>query len=242
MIKIVRFVKRRKDLTQEQFKAYWLNKHSKLEKIVVEKTPVKRIIASFVTGEMIGGEEPPFDGMVELYYNSVEDMRAAFAGDIPAMMRKDEENFVDLSEKPVRVVTEEYVMSERTGEKQLKVKVPIKIARFVKRRKDLTQEQFKAYWLNEHSKLEKIVVEKTPVKRIVASFVTGEMIGGEEPPFDGMVELYYNSVEDMRAAFAGNIPAMMRKDEENFVDLSEKPVRVVTEEYVMSERKGEKLT
>ena len=113
MIKIVRFVKRRKDLTREQFKAYWLNEHSKLEKIVVEKTPVKRIVASFVTGEMIGGEEPPFDGMVELYYNSVEDMRAAFAGDIPAMMRKDEENFVDLSEKPVRVVTEEYVPAER---------------------------------------------------------------------------------------------------------------------------------
>ena len=76
------------------------------------------------------------------------------------------------------------------------------------------------------------------MKKIVASFATGDMIGGEAPPFDGMVELYYDTIEDMRAAFAGDIPAMMRKDEENFVDLSEKPVRLVTEEYLPTERKS----
>lgn len=92
--------------------------------------------------------------------------------------------------------------------------------------------------MNEHSKLEKIVMEKTPVKKIVASFATGEMIGGKEPAFDGMVELYYDILEDMKAAFAGDISAMMRADEKNFVDLSEDAVRVVTEEYVMSERKS----
>jgi hypothetical protein len=61
MIKVVRFVKRRKDLTREEFKAYWLNKHSQLEKMVMEKTPMRKIVASFATGELIGGKEPPFD-------------------------------------------------------------------------------------------------------------------------------------------------------------------------------------
>ena len=113
MVKVVRFVKRRKDMTREQFKAYWFNEHSKLEKMVAEKTPVRKIIASFATGEMIGGKEPPFDGMVELYFNSVEDMRAMFQSEVPGIMLKDEENFVDRSEEPVRVVTEEYLMSEK---------------------------------------------------------------------------------------------------------------------------------
>ncbi len=113
MIKLIRFVKRRKDLTRQQFKDYWLNEHSKLEKVVMEKTPTRKIVASFATGEMIGGKEAPFDGMVELYYDSLEDMKASFGGEIPAMMRKDEQNFVDLSEDPIRVVTEEYIMSER---------------------------------------------------------------------------------------------------------------------------------
>jgi hypothetical protein len=53
-----------------------------------------------------------------------------------------------------------------------------------------------------------------------------------------MFELYYDTVEDMRAAFAGDIPAMIRKEEENFVDLSEKPVQVVTEEYLPTEKKS----
>ena len=37
MIKIVGLVKRRPDLTREQFKDYWLKNHSKLEKESAEK-------------------------------------------------------------------------------------------------------------------------------------------------------------------------------------------------------------
>ena len=48
--------------------------------------------------------------VAELYFDSLEDMRAMFASDIPAMMRKDEENFVDMTVEPIRVVTEEYVI------------------------------------------------------------------------------------------------------------------------------------
>lgn len=115
MIKVVRFVKRRKDMTLEEFKEYWLNKHSQLEKMVMEKTRMRKIVATFATGQMMGGKEPPFDGMVELYFDSIEDMRALFASEIPGIMLKDEENFVDLSEPPVRMVTEEYIMGERTS-------------------------------------------------------------------------------------------------------------------------------
>ena len=113
MIKLVRFVTKRKDLTQEEFKDYWLNEHSKLEDMVLEKTPMRNIVASFATGEMIGGEELPFDGMAELYFDSIEDMKAVFASEIPGIMLKDEENFVDKSVEPIRIVTEEYVIGEK---------------------------------------------------------------------------------------------------------------------------------
>ena len=112
MIKVVRFVKKRDDITREQFKEYWLTRHAQLEQIVLEKSPVRKIVASFATGELISGALP-FDGFAELYFDSLEDMRAMFASDIPAMMRKDEENFVDMTVEPVRVVTEEYVIGEK---------------------------------------------------------------------------------------------------------------------------------
>lgn len=112
-IKLIRFVRKRKDLTREQFKEYWLTKHAQLEKMVVEQTPMRKILASFATGELIGGTELPFDGIAELYFDSVEDMRATMASHIPAMMRKDEENFVDMSAEVIRVVTEEYLIAEK---------------------------------------------------------------------------------------------------------------------------------
>ncbi len=48
VVKAVIFIKRRKDLTREQFKEYWLTKHIKLEQENVEKNPVRKIVASFV--------------------------------------------------------------------------------------------------------------------------------------------------------------------------------------------------
>ena len=55
-----------------------------------------------------------------------------------------------------------------------------------------------------------------------------------ESPFDGMVELYWASVEDMKAQFAGPQRSIMREDEKNFIDLTEEQEFVVMEEYVMA--------
>ena len=115
MIKTVRFVKKRKDMSREEFKNYWLTKHAQLERMVVEKTPVQKIIVSFATGEMRGGGEPPFDGMVEIYFDSIEDWKLFYESEIhkSGIMRKDEENFVDMDDVPVRAMTEEYVIAEK---------------------------------------------------------------------------------------------------------------------------------
>ncbi|OGQ79232.1 MAG: hypothetical protein A3G40_01660 [Deltaproteobacteria bacterium RIFCSPLOWO2_12_FULL_57_22] len=116
MMKIVRFVRKRRDMTTDEFKKYWLTKHSELEKMVVQKTPVRKITASFATGELKGGKELPFDGLAEIYFDSVEDMKVFYESEIhkTGVMRKDEENFVDMAADPIRVVTEEYVVAEKT--------------------------------------------------------------------------------------------------------------------------------
>jgi uncharacterized protein (TIGR02118 family) len=111
MVKVVGFIRKREDLTFQQFKEYWLNKHSKLEKESLEQNPVKRIVASFVTEELIG--KGPFDGMVELYFSSMEDFREQWSGSQDAVMKEDERNFCD-PEYRVFVLTEEYIMAEKT--------------------------------------------------------------------------------------------------------------------------------
>jgi len=111
MIKVVGFVKKRKDLTLQQFKEYWINNHNKLEKDSAERNPVRKIVASFVTEDAL--EEAPFHGMVELYFASMEDMKEQMSGPQGPIMIEDEKNFCDPDYR-VFVVTEEYIMAVKT--------------------------------------------------------------------------------------------------------------------------------
>lgn len=171
--------------------------------------PARKVI-SLATGEVaLGGTTPPFDGMAALYYPTLEAARAAL-GDAGARW-------------PDAVVCDEYLMSQKP-----RPDTRLKIIRTVARRRDLTHAQFKDYWLKNHAKLEDRVIAESPVQKIVATFAVPEP--GKEAAFDGMVELYFASLADIRAMFAGPIPAMMRKDEENFVQMDAPAVRLVAEE------------
>jgi len=110
MIKVIGFVRKREDLTVQQFRDYWLNEHIKLERASLENNPVRKIVASFVTEELIG--KTPFDGMVELYFDSLEDMKKQWSGEQDAIMQEDEKNFCDPDYR-VFALTDEYVIAER---------------------------------------------------------------------------------------------------------------------------------
>jgi len=236
MHKIIRMVKRRKDMTLAQFKDYWLTTHAELHRKSLDMAPVQKVVASFSTGEVaLGGVEPQFDAMTAVYFNSLEDLRAAKAGPMGKMMLEDEKNFVDHA--PISIVAEEFIMSQKPGaDKLLKKAGQLKIIRTVYRRRDLSFQQFKDYWLNNHSKLEDRVVKESPTQYIVATFAVTEP--GKEPDMDGMVELYYQSQDDIRAMFASKIPQMMRDDEQNFVQMDAPAIRAVTEEHVIVEAAG----
>ena len=236
-VKIIRLVKRRADLTLAQFKDYWLTQHALHEQRAIATTPLQKVVASIATGEVaLGGTEPPFDGMVALYFGSLEDARAAMSGPGTAAMREDAKNFVDPRSSP-QIFADEYLVSEKEGAPgAMRRSGQLKTVRTISRRRDLTHSQFKDYWLDQHSRLERQVIETTSMQRVVASFALPE--NSVVPEFDGLAELYFAKVEDIRAMFAGPVPAMMRKDEENFVQMNAPAVRLVAEEYVIGDKTG----
>jgi len=200
ILKVVRMVERAPGESAAQLR----------ERLVAEAAPAggPRRVLSLATGEVaLGGQAPPFDAMVAEYHGSLAEARAA-AG-----------RFRDR----VVEVCDEHLMSQKP-----QPQLAIKVIRTVYRRRDLTHARFKDYWLKNHSKLEDRVIAESPVQRIVATFAVPD--SGREPSFDGMVELYFANVADIRAMFAGPIPAMMRKDEENFVQMDAPAVRMVAEE------------
>ena len=235
MIKIVRLVKRRKDLTLAQFKDYWLTRHAEHEKRAIASTPLLKVVASIATGEVaLGAAVAPFDGMVAMYFESFEAARATYSGPATAAMREDARNFVAFDEPQPQIFADEFLIAEKPGAASSAGKPGrLKVIRTVYRRRDLGQAAFKQYWLARHAKLEEQVIATTPMRRIVATFALPESAA---PEFDGMAELYFDRLEDIRATFAGPVPAMMRKDEENFVQMDAPAVRLVAEEYLIGEK------
>ncbi len=168
----------------------------------------KQAVVTLATGEIaLGGAESPFDGMSATYFPTAQAALAAaaqFSGDVV-------------------LPCDEHAMGQKPN-----AQCKIKIVRTVYKRRDLTHQQFKDYWLKNHSKLEDRVIAESPVQRIIATFALPEP--GKNPAFDGMVELYFASADDIRAMFAGPVPAMMRKDEENFVQMDAPAIRAVCQE------------
>ena len=205
--KVVRMAKRGDKLPLE-FKQEWVELHSQL------KRSSDRVVVGMATGEA-----PPFDGMAAMYYSSADKARATL-GDNP---------------KRQEILCEEFVAGESLeAAKTLKSKEQIKVVRTIIRHKDLSLAQFKDYWLKNYVKLEKRLTIETPVQRIVASFALPPEPGGNEPAFDGMEEIYVASAEDLNAMLASPIPALMRKEEESFVQLDAPlAVRVMVEETVL---------
>ena len=106
-LKVVRLVNRRPGTDVAHFRQHWLSHHRDLEREIVETTPVLRIATTFPSLAGRVRERTSHDGMVEIYFATRRDLVELFAGPIPAMMRRDEERFVDLEAPVLRVLAEE---------------------------------------------------------------------------------------------------------------------------------------
>ena len=228
MYKIVRGLKRNPALSLEQIKARWL---AEARKAKLGESPIRKLTLSFSTGEVaLGGTQPPFDVMVVAYFDRLDQVPGILSG-AGARELQPGGSLVDSSQPGTEIIAEETLMAAREGEEGvLNPAGQLKVVRTVFKRHDLTNAQFKDYWLRNHSRLKGNAIGSPGVKRIVATFA----IPCEMPPaIDGMVELYFDSIEHIRKMFSGAVPGVMRKDEENFVQMDAPAVRVVAEEYVI---------
>ena len=206
--KVIRFAKRGDKLPAE-FRQDWLERHREL------KRAAKKVVAGISTTHI---KEPPYDGMAAIYYSSATQARAAL-GDDPSK---------------VEVACDEHLMAQQgDADRQIKPSGQLKLVRTYIRRKDLTLAKFKDYWLKNYVNLHKRLISESPVVRSVASFALPPEAGGNEPSFDGMIELYVSSAEDLPKVIAAPVLVQMRKDEENFVQLDVPSVALVAEEYVL---------
>jgi len=120
MIKFVYVVRRRPDISQEDFRRYWLENHGPLVRQQAQALRAKRYIQSHTLdipfnqmAQQIRGTKPAYDGLTELWWDSIEDLVAASqtpeGQQANLTLAQDEAKFCDLSECSV-FFTEEYTI------------------------------------------------------------------------------------------------------------------------------------
>ncbi|MGF1598027.1 MAG: EthD domain-containing protein [Acidimicrobiales bacterium] len=117
----------------------------------------------------------------------------------------------------------------------------IKLTFCLRRRSDLSPEEFTRYWRDEHGPLVAARAEVLGIRRYQQVHTLDEpelhdalqrRNGGAPPPFDGIAEVWVDDVETFRS---GTSPASRQaarellEDERRFIDLARSPMWLGTE-------------
>jgi uncharacterized protein (TIGR02118 family) len=118
MIKLVYCIRKRSDISTEDFYKYWLNNHAPLVKKLASAINAVRYVQSHTTAPELNqsfienrGLKKPYDGITEVWWNSLEDMMAGYetkeGQEAGLALAEDEAKFIDFAGSSV-FMTEEH--------------------------------------------------------------------------------------------------------------------------------------
>ena len=117
MIKFVMCMTRHPDMSREEFKDYWMNKHGPFFMKNAAAMRAKKYVQSVTLDTPLNeglrssrGMLPEYDGVAEVWFESeeelIEGMSSAEGQKLGAALLEDEGNFVDHSRSSAFIVTE----------------------------------------------------------------------------------------------------------------------------------------
>ena len=122
MIKLVFSLRRRPDLTRDEFQAYWRDRHAPLVARHADMLRIRRYVQTHARASEVaaaqsaarGSEADVYDGQAELWWDSLDDIVAAVstpAGQQAALeLLEDERRFIDLERSPLWIGEEHLVV------------------------------------------------------------------------------------------------------------------------------------
>ena len=125
MIKLVFTIRRREGMTRAEFQRYWREQHAPLVRRHAETLRIRRYVQTHaresdldaVIAEQRGSEPSFYDGVAELWWDSLEDLAEAAASDAgqaaSAELVEDEARFIDLPKSPIWLGEENVVIGAR---------------------------------------------------------------------------------------------------------------------------------
>jgi uncharacterized protein (TIGR02118 family) len=113
LIKLVFTLRRREGMTREEFQRYWREQHAPLVKRHADTLRIRRYVQTHTRDtdldELLasprGSEPSMYDGVAELWWDSLEDLVAAYSTEAgraaAAELLEDEQRFIDLPRSPL---------------------------------------------------------------------------------------------------------------------------------------------
>ena len=122
MIKLVFCLRKRDDLTREEFQTYWRERHAPLVQSYAEVLGIRRYVQVHSIDDAISlavagarNSPEPFDGVAELWFDSLDALGVAGSSDAGRAagqaLLEDERRFIDLERSPL-LLADEHVIVE----------------------------------------------------------------------------------------------------------------------------------
>jgi uncharacterized protein (TIGR02118 family) len=121
VIKLVFVIRRREGMAPEEFHRYWLEEHGPLARGLVEPLGARRYVQSHTVAPDLNaqlaatrGTGEAFDGLAELWWDSLEDLAAAFTSEegqaAGSTLMEDEARFIDFARSSLFLTEEHEVL------------------------------------------------------------------------------------------------------------------------------------
>jgi len=121
MLKLIYCLRRKPELSREEFQQYWRDVHAPLVAERADLLGIKRYIQAHTTlpevipalQERNGGSPEPYDGVAEIWLETLD----ALGSEDPAVQQAtadlltDEGNFIDLAQSPLWIAQENVVVT-----------------------------------------------------------------------------------------------------------------------------------
>ena len=220
MVKSVVFFKRKAGMGVSEFQEYWRTRHPE---VVLKLPGVRRYVQSHTRPSIYRKREPVYDGIAEIWNDSLDALRAMMRDPHYQAVKADEAQFIDEASM-AGLVTREHVIVDGPA-------AAVKSVEFVTRRPDLPVEAFQRYWQDVHGPIGATI----PVlRRYVQSHALPESYARRPPRFDGIAVTWFDSTEAMRHSATTPEYARTRADEPHFIAPGDLPVILTTEHVILA--------
>jgi len=212
VIKGFALVVRKPGMPEAEFHRYWREVHGP---IALEIRALRRYVQSHRSATALPGfDQVPYDGVAEVWFDTLDElMNMPGNPDYVNGAQADEPKFIDTSKLAFVATTEKVIIDGPPMQQDTNW---VKAVFLLKRRPDLSVEQFQDYWINDHAPQ---IPRDMGVLRYVQCHTVPSTYAQGQPAYDGVAELWFVDMASFMAYWTSpRIAQIFGDDAPRFLD------------------------